>query len=193
MIQGFSLGLYIVSFAPLWLAILFTDIVSLVETDTNHWTEWISIVSILIAFIIGSIITYLGFRMAEHNTSCRKEFVLVNAVEEKTITSDMILTYVLPLIAFDFTKWDQMALFILFFGILAFLCVRHNYYFVNVMLELVAGYRVYKCVLKDSNGEKEQMVISRRKMNNFRNDEVCITTLNNEYGFEVKIPQSNNG
>lgn len=192
MIRGFSLGLYIVSFAPLWVAILFNDIVSLVQTDINHWTEWISIVSILIVFIMASIITYLGFRMAGNNTGCRKEYVLVNAVEEKTITSDMILTYVLPLIAFDFTKWDQMALFILFFGVLAFLCVRHNYYFVNVMLELVAGYRVYKCVLKDSNGEKEQMVISRRKMNNFRNDEVCITTLNNEYGFEVKILQSNN-
>ncbi len=185
MIRGFSLGLYIVSFAPLWLAILFIDIVSLIQTDTNHWTEWISIVVIPVAFIIGLIITCKGFRIAKRNTSSRREFVLVDAVEEKTIASDMILTYILPLIAFDFAKWDQMALFLLFFGILAFLSVRHNYYFVNVMLEVFAKYRVYKCILKDSNGEKEQMVISKRKMNNFRNDDVCITTLNNEYGFEV--------
>lgn len=44
----FSFSLYYISFAPLWISVLFIDIKSCIENDTDLWTEKTSVGCILI-------------------------------------------------------------------------------------------------------------------------------------------------
>lgn len=49
----FSMCLYFISFAPLWLSVIFIDVKSIIENDQNLATEIISISMILIGMLVG--------------------------------------------------------------------------------------------------------------------------------------------
>ena len=105
--------------------------------------------------------------------------------EEKTITAEFLLSYILPLFAFDFTLWKQTVLFLLFFLSFGYLCVKHNYYSINIVLEL-AGYRFYRCELSDSDGvETEEIIMSRQRLNELVGTAAYVAKLNNDYGIDV--------
>lgn len=59
--------------------------------------------------------------------------------------AEYLLSYILPLFAFDFTVWNGVVLFLIFFTILGFLCIKHNYFSVNIILEM-AEFRFYNCI-----------------------------------------------
>ena len=48
----FSFSLYYISFAPLWISVLFIDIKSCIENSSDLWTEKISIGVILVSALI---------------------------------------------------------------------------------------------------------------------------------------------
>mgnify|MGYP000320977530 FL=1 len=60
------------------------------------------------------------------------------------ITAEYLLSYILPLFAFDFTKWDEVVKFLIFFLTFGYLCIKHNSFSVNIVLELL-GYKMYDC------------------------------------------------
>lgn len=73
-----------------------------------------------------------------------------------------------------------------FFLTLGFLCVRHNYFSINIMLE-IANYRFYNCKLENEDGVIiEQRVISHRRLNGCIGDTMCLKSLNNEYKLDIK-------
>ena len=119
----FSASLFFMSFVPLWISILFIDVKSIV-TGGEIRTEVISIIIIV--------------------------YRLVSCSEEKSVSAEYLLSYILPLFAFDFTQWDQVVLFLIFYVTLAFLCIRHNYFSINVILE-VCHYRFYSCTLENED------------------------------------------
>lgn len=43
------------------------------------------------------------------------------------ITAEYLLSYILPLFAFDFTKWDEVVKFLIFFLTFSYLCIRHGH------------------------------------------------------------------
>ena len=100
-------------------------------------TEKYSVLAILILSIISLVIFALSFN--KKNMSGAQEYIIDSVEEEKAISAEYLLSYILPLFAFDFTVWHQVALFLVFFFVLAFLCIRHNYFSVNILLEL-SGY-----------------------------------------------------
>ena len=77
-------------------------------------------------------------------------YVLKEVEEEKIISTEFLLSYVLPLFAFDFTKWDQVILFLIFYITMSFLCIRHNHFSVNIVLEFL-HYRFYNCVIENDD------------------------------------------
>lgn len=92
---------------------------------------------------------------------------------------------ILPLFAFDFTTWDGVVLFLVFFSTLGFLCIKHNYFSVNIVLEL-AGFKFYTCTLiNEDNIEIESSIISRRELAAKKGDELYLKSLNNEYKLNV--------
>lgn len=56
-----SFSMYFLSFAPLWITVLFIDIKSLVEGGCDKWTEIIGITGILFGMLISAIILFTKF------------------------------------------------------------------------------------------------------------------------------------
>lgn len=135
--------MYYISFAPLWLSIIFIDIKSCIENLNNSWTEKISIGSIIICTLICLIIFRIEFKSSGKESTIPE--ILKQAKEEKTMTAEYLLSYILPLFAFDFTVWNGVVLFLIFFTTLGFLCIKHNYFSVNIILEM-AEFRFYNCI-----------------------------------------------
>ena len=180
----FSMCLYFASFLPLWISVLFIDIKNLIEGTQNYWTEIISISCIWMGmlFALVVIMVELKIRGKEGSTA----YHLINAKEEKTVTAEFLLSYILPLFAFDFTLWDQVVLFLVFFLVLGFICVKHNYFSMNIVLE-ICNYHFYNCKLNNSDGvELERVIISRRRLNALVGEIVYLKHLNNEYQIDIE-------
>ena len=178
-----SISLYYISFVPLWLSIIFIDLKSCIENLNNLWTEKISIVSIIICTLICLIVFRIEFK-SDGKVSTIPE-ILKQAKEEKTMTAEYLLSYILPLFAFDFTVWNGVVLFLIFFTTLGFLCIKHNYFSVNIILE-IAEFRFYNCILKNEDGiETEQIIISRRRLTGCIGEELHLKALNNEYKLDI--------
>lgn len=180
----FFLYLYHTSFAPLWVSILFIDIKSCIENSTNRWTECISIGCILISCFISLIVVLVALytNRKEGTTLCK----VISVTEEKSITAEYLLSYILPLFAFDFSQWSQVILFLIFYLTLGFLCIRHNYFSVNIILE-IANFRFYTCMVENEDGQKlEQRILSHRRLNGCIGDFLYLKSLNNEYKLDIQ-------
>lgn len=180
----FSLSLYHTSFLPLWISILFIDIKSILEHGDHLTTEIISVSCILISLLLAVVILLVALCTKGQEGSSQQ--TLISVKEEKSITAEYLLSYILPLFAFDFTQWDQVVLFLIFYLTLGFLCVRHNFFSVNIMLEL-AYFRFYCCRLKnEDNQETEQTILSHRRLNNCIGETLYLRSLNNEYKLDIE-------
>lgn len=176
-ITGFSM--FFLSFFPLWISVLFIDIKSICEGNPNLWTEIISISFILIIAIISLIV--LMCQLNPLNTKNQQEYRIIVAKEEKTITAEYLLSYILPLFAFDFTVWDEVILFLVFFSVFAFLSIRHNHFSVNILLELM-HYRFYSCKLENEDGISiSKIVICQDILSARIGGIISARSINNEY------------
>ena len=177
-----SFSMYFLSFVPLWITILFIDIKSLVDGGGDKWTEIISISGILLGLLVSMIILFVKFFVTDY-----EKYVLTinDAKESKTVTAEFLLSYILPLFAFDFTQWDEVVKFLIFFLIFGFLCIRHNNFSVNIILELM-HYRMYECKLMNADGmEVERTVISKNILSTSKGKDVQVKILNNEYYLDL--------
>ena len=101
------LACFFMSFVPLWISILFIDVKSIV-TGGEIRTEVISIIIIVThAFISGYI---LWNELRPKQRSGVKMFIgLYPGLRRKILFQPKyLLSYILPLFAFDFTQWDQV-------------------------------------------------------------------------------------
>lgn len=183
-VDGMSLftviSLFITSFLPLWISIIFIDVKSLICNGSNMYTEIVSIIVILIANVF-SIISLCNWIKREPVTS--EELKISYACENKTVSSEYLLAYILPLFAFDFTQWDSVVLFLIFFMTLGYICVKHNNFSVNIILEMLK-YNVYDCKIKTEESddlEIERKIISKTNLSKYKGRIVKIENLNNEY------------
>jgi hypothetical protein len=174
----FSASLFFLSFAPLWISILFIDVKSIVAGGEIR-AEIVSIIIIAIHALVSSFI--LWNELKSKPRSGEKVYKLVSCSEEKSISAEYLLSYILPLFAFDFTQWDQLVLFLIFYATLAFLCIRHNYFSVNVILEIFR-YRFYSCSIENEDHVVvDKKVIARCKLELMNGTDICLSSINNEY------------
>lgn len=180
-----SFSMFFLSFTPLWISILFIDIKSLIENEEYLYTEIISISTIVIVSIISIIVLLANIK--SRNTNGAETFSIVKASEEKTITAEFFLSYILPLFAFEFTEWDGVVLFLIFFGVLAYLSIKHNHFSVNIMLELL-HYKFYLCELSNSdNTIITKTIITKEILSSQINSDIHIRSINNEYSIQINI------
>ncbi len=177
-----SFSMYFLSFVPLWITVLFIDIKSLIEGGGDKWTEIISILGILLGVLTSLIILFVKFFVADD-----EKYVLTiqEAKESKTITAEFLLSYILPLFAFDFTQWAEVVKFLIFFLIFGYLCIRHNNFSVNIVLEFM-HYKMYECRLMNADGkEVERTVISKDILSTRKGQDIQGEILNNEYYLDL--------
>lgn len=179
-----SFSMFFLSFLPLWISIVFLDGKSILNGVPYVGTEIISMVFILIGLIASLICLIVHFDATKLNGT--QPYLLVSATEEKSITSEFLLSYILPLVAFDFTVWYEVVLFLVFFVVFALLSIRHNYFSVNIVLELLR-YRFYSCELEVEGIPIHKIIISREKLEAKIDEKLYIRPVNNEYSVHMDI------
>ena len=183
----FQLSMYYLSFTPLWITVILMDVFSMVNGEFNLWTEYISIPLLVVVFILA--ITCVRKELNPKGMDNTQEYELESAKEEKFLAAEFLMSFVLPLFAFDFTKHQSVILFLVFFLIFGWLCIRHNYFCVNVVLEAM-GYKVYDCTYQTFDEVIiEKKVISKRPLPQCVGDTVRTRSLNNEYVLDCYVPQ----
>ena len=74
----------------------------------------------------------------------------------------------------------------MFFITLGFLCIRYNYFSVNVLLELF-NFKIFTCVLENEDKVVIQSkIISRRTLNLYKGEYIYLKSLNNEIKLDIK-------
>ena len=178
-----SFSLFYLSLTPLWLSIGFIDLKNIYNGNPHVLTEIISIIVMTIAMLVSAIVVIVSFR--KKNTSKAQPYTLKNIKEEKIITAEYVLTYVLPLFAFDFTVWYGVVLFLLFYFVLCFLHIRHNRLGANIVLEMF-GFCYYECELENEDGIIIQKnVIGCKSLLSKKNHSIIAKPINNEYFFDI--------
>lgn len=183
--------LFFLSFLPLWLSVGFMDAMSIAGPKVNLWTEIISLAMMLLGTLVSMIVVATQMHRQRQRTagSCTKP-VVESTTKQKAVTAEYLLSYILPLFAFDFTKWKQVILFLIFFATLAFLCLKHHYVYANIVLEL-CGYTCYDCTLANvGGGSFETVVISKNELTGMLNCPISYVPLGGEYGLGIRTPNA---
>lgn len=166
----FKWHMFITSFIPLWVAIVFIDVWDIVVGFIKNWTKDISfwqnlsgclimfllpIISVIIILIV-SIISINGINafIKTRQKGKNNYAVIKNAKKESRLTTEYLLSYILPLIAFDFSCLRDVILFLIVFAVLAILCIKNNNLYTNIYLEL-RHYNIYTCDIGISIMDKE--------------------------------------
>lgn len=183
--RKFKWNMLITAFIPLWISIIVSDIWAVVERGMENWEYCESIclnifnickenwVCIFIVFVIGilmmiSIVSINRFLKEKKSNNYPPRIKIRKAIRVNKLSSEFLLAYILPMIAFDFTKLKSVVLFVIYFGILAFLCIRNSNVYTNIWLEF-KGYRMYLCDLQADIMDrphiyKECLVISKNNL-----------------------------
>lgn len=177
----FSFSMYFLSFIPLWIIVLFVDVKSLLEGADHKCTEVMSIALVLIGIVLSIVVQ--RFELGIRDDSPNK-FTVLEAKECKTMTTDYLITNILPLIAFDFTRWDEVYKFLIIFVLIGCLCIRHNIFSVSIIMEMM-NYKQYDCrLINDDDVEIDRKVISKDVLTMERGNRVELRQINNEYYIE---------
>ncbi len=180
MSKYFRFFMLMTSFFPLWISILFTNFISIFykKSDTII-TEIISVLIILIIIIV-SIFNILKINKLEKFKSL-ENIQIEEVTLEKTITVEYLLSYVLPLFAFDFTLWFDCVKFLIYFFCIGYLSIKNANVYSNIFLEIL-GYKIYRCKGKMySKKEKEIYIISKENLLFEKDTTLNVLELNNPF------------
>lgn len=178
----FKVSMFITSFLPLWVTVLFVDILSVVRGAVHLKTEIIGIALIIITNVISILIIYGS--MASIQPSEYRKYQVLEAKQEKGVTSEFLLSYVLPLFVFDFTVWHGAVQFLIYFFTLGFLCYRNNNVYMNLIFEFW-GYKFFTCELKWASEPNlrsvQSVVISRDNISAQKGNTIEVASLNKPF------------
>lgn len=190
----FKWDMFVTSFIPLWVSIIIFDVWDIVDCAITSYPKKgkplekllsflsdnaIPIISIVVITIVValSIFGINGFLKERERSAQNSSGTILRAKKANKLSSEFLLAYILPLIAFDFSDLKSIALFLTYFAILAFLCIRNNNIYTNVMLEF-KKYRIYSCdIERRLPGERsityyDSLVISRDDLTSLENKKI---------------------
>lgn len=163
--KKFKWDMFVTSFIPLWLSIIVIDVWTIVLFILENWNRQgklsdnlmnvlygnyiqlvsIAVISVLVLSSIIGINSFLDKKLIKDKKHLPKGKI-EKATKANKLSSEFLLAYILPMIAFDFSNPQNIVLFIIYFSVLAYLCIRNNNIYTNILLEF-KGYRIYTCDL----------------------------------------------
>lgn len=173
-----KIALFITSFFPLWVSIFFINFwsvitfvlpklknrISLEMITWNNFLElfcekWLEIsFSILILFLfIYSAIILNNFIKRNSKSTNNSNGQIKKVTRAFNLSSDFLLAYILPMVAFDFSNLKDVILFVTLFLTLAFLCIRNENIYTNLFLEFL-GYQMFYIDLKEDINDESSIV-----------------------------------
>ena len=190
--KRFRWDMFFTSFLPLWVSIVVSDIWSIITKLILYMTgevwfqasiehtfdklielllevkiESISVLMLSI-YIVISINHINSVIQREKHSQGKSKGTVKRARKANKLTSEFLLAYILPMFAFDFSNLKSIVLFLIYFGILSFLCIRNNNIYTNIFLE-IKGYRMYDCdiecnVMNDLHLYTDSIIISKKDL-----------------------------
>ena len=174
--------MYYLAFTPLWILVVLTDIFSIMDNEADLYTEKISIPFLFGAFLVA--LHIVRKELTSEKVDNVQPMHLKNVKEEKFAVAEFMMSFVFPMFAFDFTKYQGIMLFSVFFLMFGWLCIKHNYLCVNVVLEIMK-YKIYDCECVNMDKIKyEKKILSNRRLIEQSNTTVLTRRINNEYLFD---------
>lgn len=150
--------MFISSFFPLWVSVLILDLfkfgIKNIDTLNDSPLKIRLTIYIMVAFILISfgLIPFCWFNSKNETTS----YTLKNSIKEKSITTEYLLAYILPIVAYDFSEISNLILFGIYVLTLAFLCIKNDNMNVILIFELM-GYSKYSCDVSYKNCLNEEV------------------------------------
>lgn len=157
----FKWDMFVTSFIPLWVSIIVFDMWDVIYNAIINfpkdgkfvhkllyfaWNNIIPIASIVIISAVAAI-SIIGISKFLKERECSEQNptgTILKVQRANKLSSEFLLAYILPLIAFDFGNLKSIILFLAYFIVLAFLCIRNNNIYTNIFLEF-KKYRIYLC------------------------------------------------
>lgn len=174
--------MYYLAFTPLWILVVLTDIFSIMDNEADLYTEKISIPFLFGAFLVA--LHIVRKELTSEKVDNVQPMHLKNVKEEKFAVAEFMMSFVFPMFAFDFTKYQGILLFSVFFLMFGWLCIKHNYLCVNVVLEIMK-YKIYDCECVNMDKIKyEKKILSNRRLIEQSNTTVLTRRINNECLFD---------
>lgn len=159
--KKFKWDMIITSFMPLWISIIIISCFDIGDFVAEHpkcnqnlinyifkivcdMHAMFLLNSIIIVVFTNSIIGINSFLKKEKKSGNKPNGKIIKSKKAGSSASEFLIAYILPMIAFDFTKIQGIVLFCIYFFILSWLCIRNNNVYTNIILE-VKKYRIYRC------------------------------------------------
>ena len=176
MSRFFRWNMLVTSFIPLWVSVLFLLAWDVLPFSYSSFAclfkakgSVLILAAIIMSIAVVSIIAVIRFivlkRKPNESSGTGK---IIAARKSSTLVTDFLLTYIMPLIAFDFTSIRDIVLFFVYFALIAFLNIRNGNVYTNILFEFM-GYRVYVCDIERNvagrmHEYKDCTVISRKSL-----------------------------
>lgn len=202
----FKWHMFITSFIPLWVTIIFLDMWDIISTILQKWnneTDFMknlkicfleSIVQIS-SIVVIMIVLFISVRQIKkflqiREKSSNNKTIVKQAKKESSLTTQYVLSYILPLVAFDFGKIKDLIIFLLFFFVLAFLCIRNNNIYTNIYLEF-KKYKIYTCTLERTIIDKPEIyencfVLSKNNLEQYIGNEIRYWDFDNYHYINIQ-------
>lgn len=181
----FKWSMFFTSFLPLWFSIIVIDLFDIIGYLLKHvqfnplrHEQILCVISCISVPIITICVILLCSAVSIYgvNQEISKQKKnpklpsgrITRAKKANKITTEFLLAYILPMIAFDYTNLKQIVLFLVYFTVLSFLCIRNNNIYTNILLE-IKGYKMYDCDIECKKlGKtccyKDSLVISKNDL-----------------------------
>lgn len=161
MSKAFKLNMFFTSFLPLWFSITIFDAWDIICYSLKHipisplWHEnilnlisgiLIEVITICVLLICSAVSIHginKEINKQEKNPAPTRR-TITRAKRANKLSAEFLLAYILPMIAFDYGELKQIVLFIVYFAVLSFLCIRNSNVYINILLEF-KGYKMYDC------------------------------------------------
>lgn len=178
----FKWDMFITSFLPLWVSIVIISIWNTISDGMRSWNYnviWkenlrviiisnlipLGLASVIVVFTTVSMVNINRFLKDKLSLIEKPKATIIRAKKANKLSSEFLLAYILPMIAFDFSDLQNVVLFAVYFFVLAILCIRNSNVYTNIFLEF-KGYRMYECdikcsVLNSDHEYRNSLVISK--------------------------------
>lgn len=104
---------------------------------------------------ISYVIIYYKYFINRRNNNYIK-IRISNVKQEKSNTSNYLLSNVLPIISLDFKDMAGLTFVVLIIIFLAFMYVKNNLYYINPLYDII-GIKVYSCTIKLLNDNDQEV------------------------------------
>lgn len=191
--RKFRWDMFVTSFIPLWFSIIVFSIWKIVENSIDVWDKKskyiynvvksiekskveLSVIFVVILLVWTSISGINSFIKDRKSTKNNPKGKILRATKANKLSSEFLLAYILPMIAFDFGDIKDIVLFIIYFSVLAYLCIRNNNIYTNILLEF-KGYKMYNCdiecsVLEQKKIYHDSLIISEDDLTQMEENEI---------------------